>query len=78
MADRKFGARKYRPGAVWRVVRELHPFDFVILDKAKNGKINYRWCQVSHFTSRDKDLDLKGDYSLTHLKQYAVCVKEGD
>jgi hypothetical protein len=75
---RKFGQRKYRVGAVWAVKRETNPFTFVVLGPALNKRVDYRNCSVEYRNSQDQRHNCIADYSIKHLRKYAICIKEGN
>lgn len=66
------GHKKYRAGAAWACDRSNRPFDFIIMGPATNGRPDHRLCAVRHRSTHDRRYDLEGDYSLRHLRRYAV------
>lgn len=75
---RKFGKRKFRPGAVWLVEIPDRPFHFHVLGPAKSGRIDSRLCAVKYVEVRYRVSDFEGDFTIKHLQKYAICIQEGE
>jgi len=75
---RKWGQKKYRPGAVWQAKdydTSPQPVHFQII--APGEFPNERKCTIIHKYSHHEKHNTEGVYTLRHLKKHFVCIKEG-